>query len=157
MRSAHASSVENRSSWCSRTCAGEYLAAVRQGIELGVDFVEIDVRRTTDGVLVALHDATVNRTTNGRGRVEALSLGEVRKLDAGNGERIPTVEEVLQMAGGRTGLMLELKVDGLAHLTVQTVQKVQLDTPVIYASFLHKELTHVRAVETEAALMVLFD
>ena len=133
------------------------LAAVRQGIELGVDFVEIDVRRTTDGVLVALHDATVNRTTNGRGRVEALSLGEVRKLDAGNGERIPTVEEVLQMAGGRTGLMLELKVDGLAHLTVQTVQKVQLDTPVIYASFLHKELTHVRAVETEAALMVLFD
>jgi glycerophosphoryl diester phosphodiesterase len=133
------------------------LAAVRQGIELGVDFVEIDVRRTADGVLVALHDATVNRTTNGRGRVEALSLGEVRKLDAGNGERIPTVEEVLQMAGGRTGLMLELKVDGLAHLTVQTVQKVQLDTPVIYASFLHKELTHVRAVETEAALMVLFD
>jgi len=111
------------------------LAAVRQGIELGVDFVEIDVRRTADGVLVALHDATVNRTTNGRGRVEALSLGEVRKLDAGNGERIPTVEEVLQMAGGRTGLMLELKVDGLAHLTVQTVQKVQLDTPVIYASF----------------------
>ena len=133
------------------------LAAVRQGIELGVDFVEIDVRRTADGVLVALHDATVNRTTNGRGRVDALSLGEVRKLDAGNGERIPTVEEVLQMAGGRTGLMLELKVDGLAHLTVQAVQKVQLDTPVIYASFLHKELTHVRAVETEAALMVLFD
>ena len=133
------------------------LAAVRQGIELGVDYVEIDVRRTADGVLVALHDATVNRTTNGRGRVEALSLGEVRKLDAGNGERIPTVEEVLQMAGGRTGLMLELKVDGLAHLTVQAVQKVQLDTPVIYASFLHKELTHVRAVETEAALMVLFD
>jgi len=133
------------------------LAAVRQGIELGVDFVEIDVRRTADGVLVALHDATVNRTTNGRGRVDALSLGEVRGLDAGNGERIPTVEEVLQMAGGRTGLMLELKVDGLAHLTVQTVQKVQLDTPVIYASFLHKELTHVRAVKTEAALMVLFD
>ena len=47
--------------------------------------------------------------------------------------------------------MLELKVDGLAHLTVQSVQKVQLDTPVIYASFLHKELTHVRAVKTEAA------
>jgi glycerophosphoryl diester phosphodiesterase len=133
------------------------LAAIQRGIELEADFVEIDVRCTADGVLVALHDATVNRTTNGRGRIDALSLGEVRGLDAGNGERIPTVEEVLQMAGGRTGLMLELKVDGLAHLTVQAVQKVQLDTPVIYASFLHKELTHVRAVETEAALMVLFD
>jgi len=133
------------------------LAAVRQGIELGVDFVEIDVRRTADGVLVALHDATVSRTTNGKGRVDALSLGEVRKLDAGNGERIPMVEEVLQMAGGRTGLMLELKVAGLAQLTVQAVQKAQLETPVIYASFLHEELMHVRAVETESALMVLFD
>jgi glycerophosphoryl diester phosphodiesterase len=133
------------------------LAAVRQGIDLGVDFVEIDVRRTADGVLVALHDATVNRTTNGKGRVDALSLGEVRRLDAGNGERIPMVEEVLQMAGGRTGLMVELKVAGLAHLAVQTVQKAQLDTPVIYASFLHEELMHVRAVETKAELMVLFD
>ena len=57
----------------------------------------------------------------------ALSLGEVRGLDAGNGERIPTVEEVLKMAGGRTGLMLELKVDGVAHLTVQAVQKAGFD------------------------------
>ena len=61
------------------------LAAVRKGIELDVDFVEIDVRRTADGVLVVLHDATVNRTTNGKGRIDALSLGEVRGLDAGNG------------------------------------------------------------------------
>ena len=133
------------------------LAAVRQGIELDVDFVEIDVRRTADDVLVVLHDATVNRTTNGKGRIDALSLGDVRGLDAGNGERIPMLEEVLKMAGGRTGLMLELKVAGLAHPTVQAVQKAQLDRPVIYASFLHEELTHVRAAETEAALMVLFD
>ena len=133
------------------------LAAVRKGIELDVDFVEIDLRQTADGVLVVLHDATVNRTTNGKGRVDALSIGEVRGLDAGNGEGIPMLEEVLKTAGGRTGLMLELKVAGLAHQTVQAVQKAQLDPPVIYASFLHEELTHVRAVETEAALMVLFD
>ena len=133
------------------------LAAVQRGIELGVDFVEIDVRRTVDGVLVALHDATVNRTTNGKGRVDALSLREVKAFDAGNGERIPTLEEVLKVAGGRTGLMLELKSAGLAHLTVQTVQKAQFHNPVIYASFLHDELTHVRAVDTEASLMMLFD
>ena len=82
------------------------LAAVQKGIDLEVDFVEIDVRRTADGVLVALHDATINRTTSGKGRVEALSLRELRAFDAGNGERIPTVEEVLKLEDGRTGLML---------------------------------------------------
>ncbi|MBH0193278.1 MAG: glycerophosphodiester phosphodiesterase, partial [Nitrospira sp.] len=49
------------------------LAAIQKGIDLGVDFVEIDLRRTADGALVVLHDASVNRTTNGRGRVDRLS------------------------------------------------------------------------------------
>ena len=133
------------------------LAAIQRGIELEADFVEIDVRCTADGVLVALHDATVNRTTNGKGRVDFLSLPEIRALDAGNGEHIPTLEQVLKVAAGRTGLMLELKVGGVAPMTVQAVQKAGFKDPVIYASFLHEELTHVRAVETEAALMVLFD
>jgi glycerophosphoryl diester phosphodiesterase len=133
------------------------LAAVQMGIELGVDFVEIDVRRTADGVLVALHDPTVNRTTNGKGRVDSLSHRELRAFDAGKGERIPTVEEVLKMAEGRTGLMLELKIAGVAHLTVQAVREANFKNPVIYASFLHNELTNVRTVEPEAALMVLFD
>ena len=81
------------------------LAAVQKGIALGVDFVEIDVRRTADGALVALHDSTVNRTTNGKGRVDALSLRKLRAFDAGQGERIPTVEEVLTRAAGHAGLM----------------------------------------------------
>jgi glycerophosphoryl diester phosphodiesterase len=133
------------------------LAAIRKGIELGVDFVEIDVRRTADGALVAIHDATINRTTDGRGRVEALSLGQLSAFDAGNGERIPTVEEVLKTAAGRTGIMLELKVAGTAHPTVQAVRKSQFTHPLIYASFLHDELAAVRAIAPDAALMPLFD
>ena len=133
------------------------LAAIQRGIELEADFVEIDVRCTADGVLVALHDATVNRTTNGRGRIDALSLGEVRALDAGNGEHIPTLEQVLKVAAGKTGLMLELKVGGVAPMTVQAVQKAGFKDPVIYASFLHDELVVVRSVDPEAALMLLFD
>ena len=134
------------------------LAAIETGIRLGADFVEIDVRRTVDGVLVALHDASVRRTTDGRGRVDALSLRQLRAFNAGNGERIPTVEEVLKsVAASRVGLMLELKVTGVAHLTVDTVRAADCKNPVIYASFLHDELTQVRAVEPKAALMVLFD
>ncbi|HKT36038.1 MAG TPA: glycerophosphodiester phosphodiesterase family protein [Nitrospira sp.] len=133
------------------------LAAVEKGIQLGVDFVEIDVRRTADKALVALHDATVNRTTDGKGRADALLLRELRAFDAGNGEPIPTVEEVLTTVAGRTGLMLELKVAGVADLAVQVVTKAQFHNPVIYASFLHEELQQVGRVDPAAALMVLFD
>lgn len=132
------------------------LAAIRKGIELGVDFVEIDVRCTADGILVALHDATVNRTTNGNGPIERLSLRDVKALDAGNGERVPTLEEVLSVVSGQTGLMLELKVKGAAQKTVEVVQMAEFKDPLIYASFLHEELGIIRSVDAEASLMALF-
>jgi len=132
------------------------LAAIQKGIAFGVDFVEIDVRRTADGVLVILHDATVNRTTNGKGRVDRLSLQEIKKFNAGDGEHIPTLEEVLKIAAGKAGLILELKTEGVARQTVESVREAGFKTPVIYASFLHKELTHVRAADPNASLMVLF-
>lgn len=132
------------------------LAAIRKGIELGVDFVEIDVRCTADGILVALHDATVNRTTNGKGPIERLSLRDVKALDAGNGERVPTLEEVLSVVSGQTGLMLELKVKGAAQKTVEVVQMAEFKDPLIYASFLHEELGIIRSVDAEASLMALF-
>jgi glycerophosphoryl diester phosphodiesterase len=132
------------------------LAAIRKGIDLGVDFVEIDVRRTADGVLVALHDETVNRTTNGKGRVDRLSLRDVKRFNAGNGEHIPTVGEVLEVARGRVGLMLELKVVGVAQTITAAVQEAGFKEPVIYASFLHNELSEVRSIDPEATLMVLF-
>src|SRR5215217_7560868 len=132
------------------------LTAIRKAIALGIDFVEIDVRRTADGVLVVLHDATVNRTTNGRGRVDRLSLRALKKLEAGNGEAIPTLEEALSVADGRTGLVVELKVKGIAREAVESVHAAGFKNPVIYASFLHEELIHVRAVNPKASLMVLF-
>ena len=132
------------------------LVAIQKGIALGVDFVEIDVRRTADGVLVVLHDETVNRTTNGKGRVDRLTLQEVKTFNAGNGEHIPTLEEVLKVAAGRAGLMLELKVKGVAQQTVESVREAGFSAPVIYASFLHDELTYVRSIDPEASLMVLF-
>jgi glycerophosphoryl diester phosphodiesterase len=133
------------------------LAAIERGIVLGADFVEIDVRRTSDGVLVALHDSTIGRTTDGKGRVSGLSLHELRAFHAGNGERIPTVEEVLTTAAGRAGVMLELKVAGIADLIVQAVEKAAFPNRVIYASFLHDELPRIQATPPDAVLMALFD
>lgn len=132
------------------------LAAIQKGIALGVDFVEVDLRHTADDALVILHDETVNRTTDGKGRVDRLSLQDLRPFDAGNGEHIPTFEEVLKAVAGRAGLMLELKVNGVAQKTVEAVQKAGFKDPVVYASFLHDELTAVRSVDPRASLMVLF-
>jgi glycerophosphoryl diester phosphodiesterase len=133
------------------------LAAIEAGIACGVDFVEIDLRRTADGALVALHDATVNRTTDGMGRINRLSLQDVKRLSAGNGQQIPTLQEALDTANGRTGLMLELKATGIARQAVEAVRQAGFKNPIIYASFLHEELAVVRASDSNASLMTLFD
>ena len=81
------------------------MIAYRKAAELGVDQIEIDVRESKDGHLVIMHDATVDRTTNGSGRVDSMTLEELRSLDAGSwkgaefaGEKIPTLEEFLEFA-----------------------------------------------------------
>jgi glycerophosphoryl diester phosphodiesterase len=95
------------------------LAAFEEAIRLGVDAIELDVHLSADGVPVVIHDDTVDRTTDGRGAVGALSLAALRRLDAGSwfgarfrGERIPTLEEALDCARGRCGLNIEIKETG---------------------------------------------
>ena len=68
----------------------------------GADAVELDLRLTRDGRLVVLHDATVDRTTGGSGPVSGMTLDEVRRLDAGPGEKVPAFEEVLEPQGSRS-------------------------------------------------------
>ena len=84
------------------------VAAFRKAVEMGADLVEMDIRETKDGRLVIMHDVTVDRTTNGKGRVTDLTLAEIQKLDAGSwfdkkfaGERVPTLEQALDSLGGQ--------------------------------------------------------
>ncbi len=96
------------------------LAAFRKAVSLGAAFVETDLQLSRDAHFVAIHDATVNRTTNGRGAVHDLTLAELRQLDAGSwfgsefsGERIPTLEEILQFSKKNDVVFyLELKPGG---------------------------------------------
>lgn len=74
------------------------LAAARNAIAAGADMLECDVQRSRDGALVVIHDETVDRTTNGSGRVQDLLLNEIQGLDAGAGERIPTFKEFADLA-----------------------------------------------------------
>ncbi len=97
------------------------LVAFRKALELGVDALEMDLRVTRDGAVVVIHDATLDRTTDGRGSVGDLTLEEVKRSDAGTkfatafrGERVPTLREVIELVKGsgntRVRLDLELKL-----------------------------------------------
>jgi glycerophosphoryl diester phosphodiesterase len=132
------------------------LASVEKAISLGVDLVEVDVQRTRDGHLVIIHDKRVDRTTNGAGLVSGMSLRALRELDAGAGQRIPTVEELLQTATGRVGLILELKIQGLAEQVCKSVHISGFTEQVIYASFMHDEVRALREADPQAMTMALF-
>jgi glycerophosphoryl diester phosphodiesterase len=89
------------------------LPAFVRAVELGTDAIETDLRPTREGAVVLIHDATLDRTTNGRGRVADFTLAELAQLDAGGGARIPTLEEFLLWARSHgLELFLELKTRG---------------------------------------------
>jgi glycerophosphoryl diester phosphodiesterase len=111
------------------------IAGCLRSLAMGVRFLELDVRMTRDGHAVILHDPTVDRTTDGRGPVDSLTLAEVKGLDAGArfrdpaepgrsfaGERIPTVAELLRAIGRRAVVLLELKVPEAAGPVIQAIR-----------------------------------
>ncbi|HEU5367421.1 MAG TPA: glycerophosphodiester phosphodiesterase family protein [Ktedonobacterales bacterium] len=103
------------------------LLAFRYAFELGADAIECDVQLSADGAPVIIHDSTVDRTTNGKGIVVQLSLEQLRRLDAGAGEQIPELREVLALCREQRKLVnLEIKADTLeqAQRTAQVVGKV---------------------------------
>lgn len=126
------------------------IAAFTHALELGVDVLEMDLRQSSDGALIILHDRKVDRTTNGHGRADSLSLAQLRALDAGynfspdgvsypqrsQGVTIPTLDEVFT-AFPAMRFLIEIKdnSDTLALTFCQTIKHFQLENQVIVASF----------------------
>ena len=126
------------------------MAAFRRAVEMGAGFIETDLHLTRDARVVAIHDATLDRTTNGHGLVDLLPLVAVRELDAGAwfrsptpesfaGERIPTLDEVLRFAKERDIIFyLELKADstwGVEHAVVAALRDTGEAARVVILSF----------------------
>lgn len=105
----------HRGDW--RNYADNSIEGIESCIRMGVDIVEIDIARTSDGHLVLMHDKTVNRTTNGKGRVDSLTLAEIKNLRLRNGLgrvtdfQIPTLEEAMLAAKGKITVNID-KGDG---------------------------------------------
>jgi glycerophosphoryl diester phosphodiesterase len=116
------------------------LRGFSRALDAGAGAVELDVQLTQDGRLAVIHDETVDRTTNGRGRVQDFTLAELQRLDAGQGERIPALEEVVELVRGRGQLLVELKQPESApallrlcreHLLFEDLRAISFWHPVI--------------------------
>jgi glycerophosphoryl diester phosphodiesterase len=96
------------------------LRSFRRAVREGCDEIELDLRVTADGRLVVLHDATVDRTTNGSGAVADMTLDEIRALDAGRGEQVPTWAEAVAAVDVR--LQAEVKAEAAVPLLVESLR-----------------------------------
>lgn len=134
------------------------LAAFELALKLGADAIELDVHLSYDGQPVVIHDRDLQRTTNGEGFVDSFPIEELRKLDAGSwfakkyrGEKIPTLEEVLDLVQGRAYLNVEIKggsfhYPGIEEKVVRLIEEKGLEEYVIISSYELLSLHEVKKV-----------
>lgn len=115
------------------------IRAIEKAIKMGADFVEVDVRMSKDNKPVIMHDPDVNRTTNGKGFVKDYTLQELKKLDAGNGETIPTLDEVISCVNDRVGLVIEIKEPGTEGKILEKINENDLENTIL-SSFYHNSI-----------------
>ena len=132
------------------------LAAFEKALDIGVDMLEIDVRVTGDGRLIVLHDPSLDRTTDREGIVRELGLEEIRQADAGDGERIPILREVFDLARHRAPILLEIKSDFIAERVVQAIAEAQFAEQVVVQSFNPQTVERVKrlAPHLPASLLI---
>jgi len=115
------------------------LAAYQKAIDLGCDFVEIDVRTTKDGGFVSIHNSSVEEYADGiKGKVSELTLAELKSLDIGfrigaqwKGTRIPAFEEILKLCQGKIGIYLDLKAASVSAL-VEIIKKYRMENDILW-------------------------
>jgi glycerophosphoryl diester phosphodiesterase len=120
------------------------LRSFRKAVEYRAHMIELDTHETLDGKLVCLHDSTVDRTTNGNGAVHSFTYKELRELDAGEGERIPLLEEVIKFASEKIQVNIELKVIEVEKKVLDIVERHGMLQDIIISSFIHDTLATVR-------------
>jgi len=132
------------------------LLSIRKAIELGVDWVEIDIY-LVDEQLVVIHDDTLERTTNGMGSIFDYSFDQLREFDAGQGEKIPLLQEVIDLTIDQVGLNIEIKGEGVVPLLIEvlsTLSSIQCER-ILISSFNMRELLQVKKLGEKFNMGVL--
>jgi glycerophosphoryl diester phosphodiesterase len=131
------------------------LLSINRALEIGVNAVEIDVHVTKDKELAVIHDPTLDRTTNGTGPVSGYTLSEIKKFDAGKGERIPCLQEVIALIRGRGRLIVELKEEGTEQRVVELIEKNEFYDSACVISFWHMLVKRVKEMDSRIKTGVL--
>jgi glycerophosphoryl diester phosphodiesterase len=131
----------------SKTAPENTIASIKSALNLKANFIEIDVRQTLDSVVVLIHDASLDRTTNGKGLISENTYSEIIKLDAGKwfsknfmNEKIPTLEEVVKLVNGRCNLIIEIKEGNESYPNIeknilQIIEEFDAENWIIIQSF----------------------
>lgn len=125
------------------------ITSFKKAIEIGIDAIELDVRKTKDNKLVVIHDTDVKRTTNGKGLVSELKLAEIKELSTEGSEKIPTLEEALDFIDKKVKVFIELKEAGIEEQVLDLVHKKGMADNVVIVSFLEEALRKVRNMDNK--------
>lgn len=135
------------------------LLAFREALAAGARWLELDVHLSADRQLMVIHDAFLQRTTSGRGKVEQHQSEELQQLDAGQGEPIPLLADVLDLASGRAGVNIELKGPGTGQAVAALLQHRrsggQISDRILVSSFNVDELRQLSGLLPQAAVGLL--
>lgn len=146
------------------------IASFQRAIDIGVGGIELDIHMSKDGYLVVIHDERVDRTTDGTGYVKDFTLKELKELDAGiifsakfAGERIPTLEEVLELIGNRD-LLLNIEVKsgvimypGIEEKLIEVIRKYNFTERVVISSFNHYSIRDIKKLAPELKVGLLYE
>ncbi len=137
------------------------LAAFQKAIAIGVDIIELDVFVIKTGEVVVIHDDTVSRTTNGTGRISQYTLNKLKMLDAGNGEKVPLLTEVLDLIDKRIPVNIEMKGSRIAQPVANIIRyyvnrKGWKDSHFIVSSSNYSELKRFAEIRPTVRIGTLF-
>ena len=131
------------------------LKAFKKAIELKADFIEFDLQRSRDGKLVITHDLDIERLTGEKKKVCDMTLEELKSKDFGEGEKIPTLEDLIKETKGKIGLNCEIIVKGIVNKVVDIIRKYEVIHNTIISSFKHEELLKFQELEPDLKLASL--
>ena len=132
------------------------ISSFKKALEIGVDAIELDVRKTKDNQLVVIHDDDVKRTTDGEGLVCELTLKEIKGFSAEGGEKIPTFEEALDFLDKKVKVFVELKEEGLEKQVLLAVHERGLEKNVVITSFIEDVLKKVREMDDKVETGLIY-
>jgi glycerophosphoryl diester phosphodiesterase len=110
------------------------LRSFKKALELGVDMVELDVHVCKTGELIVMHNEKVNRTTNGKGKISKKTLSEIKELKISNKEKVPTLQEVVDLTKEKCRLNIEIKDKNAANKVLEIIAKNSIKSPIMVSS-----------------------